>query len=265
MADVSCGLRAHFDARAPSYAGATPWVTDPRSLAPIATLVAGITVRRALEIGVGSGAVPDFLRRSGVLPTSYVGLDVSAAMLQHADEWLPVQGNASQLPFRDGTIDLILVRQAFHYFRHPSHVLAEAARVLADPGALLVAQITPFDDDADIEWWSRAVAMRQPLRRHLWTAGSLDDAFRSSGFSVEAHVQVVGRSSLRNWLMRYPIDDADAQKLLAHYRRAPDAARRIRDFDLRPDGDIHFSIRWSILFGRRYVASDEPLKFDVRR
>jgi len=265
MVEASDGLRAHFDARAPSYAGASPWVTDPHSLGPIARLVAATGAQRALEIGVGTGAVPDFLRRSGVLPISYVGLDVSAAMLQHADDWLPVQGDASRLPFCDGTIDLLVVRQAFHYFEHPSIVLAEVARVLTNAGALLVAQITPFDLDADVEWWSHAVALRQPLRRHLWTAASLEGALRSGGFSVEAVVQVAGRSSLRNWLNRYPIDDDAAQELLAHYRQAPAAVRRTRNFELRPDGDIHFAILWSILLGRRSGADAEPGKFHVQR
>lgn len=265
MVDAQSRLQAHFDQRAPSYASATPWVTDPHSLEPIYQFVAGTAARRALEIGIGSGAVPDYLRSRGLRPQVYAGLDVSAAMLQHAQGWSPVQGDASHLPIRGATIDLVVVRQAFHYFERPSHVLAEISRVLTEHGALLVAQITPFDHDADVEWWSRAVALRQPLRRHLWTAASLDEALRASGFTVEAVLKIAGRSSLRNWLHRYPIEEGAAQELFAHYRRAPNRVRAIRDFELRPDGDIHFAIRWSILFGRRSGAETEPRAFHVSR
>jgi ubiquinone/menaquinone biosynthesis C-methylase UbiE len=251
MVNASDGLREHFDARAHSYADATPWVTDPRSLEPIARVVAGMRVRHALEIGVGSGAVPSFLRRRDICPVSYVGLDLSAAMLRHSDGWLPVQGNATQLPFCDDTMDLLIMRQAFHYFEHPAEVLLEGARVLAESGALLVAQITPFDDVEDIIWWSRAVTLRQPFRRHLWTNELLENVLSANGFSIISNKQVLGRSSLRNWISRYPMDDNAAQELVKHYQNASDIVRRVRAFEFRPDGDIQFSIRWTILFARQ--------------
>lgn len=258
MPEVTRRLRAHFDDRASSYANAAPWVTDPSSLHPIAQVVAATRARRVVEVGVGAGAVPAFLRWNSVLPDCYIGLDLSAAMLQLADVCSAVQGDASHLPFRDGSIDLLIARQVFHYLEHPSHTIAEALRVLRPSGTMLVAQLTPFDHDADIDWWSRAVTLRQPLRRHLWTAASLEVELRASGISVEAIAQVTGNSSLRNWLDRYPLDEAAAQELIAHFRRAPDAVRRVRDFEFRSDGDIRFLIRWSILFGHLSSADVEP-------
>lgn len=264
MVDATGELRAHFDSRAPSYAGDAPWVSEPRSLEPLAQLVAGVPGRRALEVGVGSGAVPGFLRARGVLPGFYVGVDLSAGMLQGANGWSPVQGDAAHLPFREGTVDLLVVRQAFHYFGRPPEVVAEFARVLTDAGTLVVAQITSFDDDADAAWWSRAVELRQPLRRHAWTASAIEAALRDGGFAVEAMTPIPGRSSLRSWLARYPIDEAVALELQRHYLEAPADVRRIRELEVQPDGDIHFAICWSILVGRHPgdMAQHAP---DVRR
>lgn len=266
MVDATDDLQAHFDARAPSYAGGASWVGDPRSLEPLARCVAQGPVSRALEVGVGSGAVPGFLRACSVWPDCYVGLDLSAGMLRAADGWAPVQGDAERLPFRDGSVDLVVVRQAFHYFDHPSEVLGELARVLTAGGRLVVAQITPFDADADVAWWSRAVELRQPLRRHTWTAPALEAAMRASGFEVEPMAPVRGRSSLRSWLARYPLAEAVAQELHRHYLRTPADVRRLRELEVQPDGDVHFAIRWSILVGRRPGAAGEvQVARDARR
>lgn len=249
MVDASAALTSHFDERAATYAKRGAWVSDPASLAPLAAVVVATHVKCAVEIGVGSGAVPAFLASRGHLPDTYVGLDLSTGMLMGADGWLPVR-DAVSLPLRSSQTDVVVVRQAIHYFDAVERVLGEVQRVLRPGGRLVVAQITPFDNEADIEWWRRCVELRQPLRRHAWTQTELLDAMLSAGFAVETLPQVFGVSSLDSWLSRYPSEESVVRQMRTHYLEAPQEVRDLRRLTTSIDGDIEFRIRWSTLVGR---------------
>jgi ubiquinone/menaquinone biosynthesis C-methylase UbiE len=237
----------HFDVRAESYDAVTPWVNDPLALGPIVQTVVQLEPRRVLEIGVGSGAVPKFLYRSHAFPSVYVGLDISAHMMMGPKNWLAVQADAAQMPLSNGAFDLAIARQSFHYFAEPSAVVAEAIRVLRVGGALLIAQITSFDDIADIEWWGRAVTLRQPLRCHAFTIREIQQTLQYEGLSLAAVRHVESRSSLVNWLNRYPITDDASFALSEHFKSAPMSVRHNRALEFLDDGDVRFTILWSFV------------------
>lgn len=240
-------LSAHFGQRAKHYESAASWVNDVASLVPIADVVASSQPRRVLELGSGSGAVPAYLASVGSAPPLYIGLDRSMAMLsQQSGFAAAVAGDAGSIPLRSESIDLVVCRQAFHYFANPLAVLSGIARVLADRGELLIAQITPFDDPADRTWWKTAVALRQPLRRHRWTKDGLQRVLRLAGFSVQSTTHVDCRTSLASWIGRYPIEPSVRRGLVEHYRGAADAIRVGRGF-VETSTDIEYTIRWTIL------------------
>ena len=62
-------------------------------------------------------------------------------------------GDAHRLPFARACANVIICRQSIHYFDFPDVVLAEIKRVLASDGRLLIAQIVPFENPEDQEWW----------------------------------------------------------------------------------------------------------------
>jgi ubiquinone/menaquinone biosynthesis C-methylase UbiE len=53
------------------------------------------------------------------------------------------EGNASDLPFLDGTFDLVLCRSALHHFRDPSRTVREMARVCRQGGRVVVSDLVP--------------------------------------------------------------------------------------------------------------------------
>lgn len=240
-------IRSHFDSRASTYAGRSPWVNDVTALEPIAQVIAN-SDGEVLEIGVGTGAVPDFLEATGRFPRRYVGLDVSPAMLRHARTWTPVLGSALELPFASRTFGVVVARQMLHYV-DPAIALAEAKRVLRNGGALIVAQIGPFDLAEDVAWWRAAVALRQPLRQNALSADELRALVVTGGFSLRDELEVNGRSSLKNWVSRYEIDAGARMKLVEHFASAPIAVAHARGFEQHPDGDIEFATRWKFFVG----------------
>jgi len=102
---------------------------------------------RILDIGCGTGYCTRLLRER--FKRAHVhGLDVSAAMLAKANESTPrgmpwhgrcrfQQGDATCLPYRDGSFDLVCSNLTMQWVADPELMLAEMRRVLA-PGGLIL-------------------------------------------------------------------------------------------------------------------------------
>ncbi len=115
----------------------------------MATLLSHRAIGRALDIGTGTGRMIELFARKS---EHYVALDNSAEMLRLARAkiaGLPnatelqskteiVLGDFNALPFPDQQFDTILFHQVLHYAQHPERVIAEAARVLAPDGRLMI-------------------------------------------------------------------------------------------------------------------------------
>lgn len=97
-------------------------------------------VERALDIGGGTGRAA-----LGLDVSSPVVVDVASGMIQRAQKrGLPViHADARALPVRDDSVDAVVVVDAFHHMPERERVLAEAARVLAPGGVLVVREFDP--------------------------------------------------------------------------------------------------------------------------
>lgn len=73
---------------------------------------------RLLDVGCGSGDVPAFVVRALGRPMMAVGIDAKLLHLQQVPpEVLAVRADATRLPFRDGTFDVVTVSLFLHHFR----------------------------------------------------------------------------------------------------------------------------------------------------
>lgn len=99
-------------------------------------------VERVLDLAGGSGRVADGLGTAGYDP---VVADVSRPMLQQARERgiEPVQSDASTLPFPEGAFDAVVVVDAYHHLPHQRAALADAARVVAPGGVVVLRDFDP--------------------------------------------------------------------------------------------------------------------------
>jgi SAM-dependent methyltransferase len=100
---------------------------------------------RALEVGAGTGYFSLNLLGAGVIGRS-VATDISAGMLQRLAataasiglEVETVRSDAEQLPFPDGSFDLLLGHAVLHHLPDVGRALAEFERVLAPGGTLAI-------------------------------------------------------------------------------------------------------------------------------
>jgi SAM-dependent methyltransferase len=123
----------------------------PESTLNVLGDVAGLDV---LELGCGAAQWSIALARRGARP---IGLDLSDAQLAHArrlreemDVNLPlVQASAEEVPFADGSFDLVFADHGAFTFADPHRTIPESARVLRSGGLLAFNRAHPI---LEIAW-----------------------------------------------------------------------------------------------------------------
>jgi ArsR family transcriptional regulator len=152
--------------------------------------------RRLVDLGTGAGRMLTLLAPKA---ESAVGLDLSRQMLNIARTNVAGAGlTACELRHGDifgtglaaGEADLVVVHQVLHYLGEPATAVAEAARLVAPGGRLLIVDFAPHDleflraehrhrrlgfGDDEIEGWLAAAGLGRVRRRSLppSTAGGL--------------------------------------------------------------------------------------------
>jgi len=142
---------------------------------------------RILDLGTGTGSIlPELSRRAGGI---VIGLDRSLQALQaaRAEGAHRVAADGVRLPFRDGTLDLILSQLAVLWISPLRSVIAEIWRAL-EPGGVLVA-LEP--DYGGLIEYPEAIATRdlwlQALERagaDPWVGRRLPGMLEGQGFDV---------------------------------------------------------------------------------
>jgi ArsR family transcriptional regulator len=142
---------------------------------------------RLVDIGTGTGRMIElFGPRSSVA----IGIDRSSDMLRLARVKLEAAGIASSLrqgdmyslPLADQSADTIVIHQVLHYAHSPAAAIAEAARVLAPGGTLLVVDFAAHEreelrasdahirlgfEDEVMTGWFGAAGLQVDQIRHL--------------------------------------------------------------------------------------------------
>jgi ArsR family transcriptional regulator len=105
---------------------------------------------RLVDVGTGTGRMIELF---GPRARQAIGIDRSSEMLRLARAKLDAAGIASSLrqgdlyalPLPDGIADCVIVHQVLHYAHSPAAAIAEAARVMAPGGTLLVVDFAAHD------------------------------------------------------------------------------------------------------------------------
>jgi len=119
---------AAYDTARPSYpADAVSWLTDKLGVAPEV---------RVVDLAAGTGKLTALLAGAGA---QLIAVEPVAAMGERLRAKLPgvpmLAGVAEAMPFAGGSLDAVVVAQAFHWF-DPDRALAELSRVIRVGGRL---------------------------------------------------------------------------------------------------------------------------------
>ena len=105
---------------------------------------------RLIDIGTGTGRMIELF---GPRAAQAIGIDRSSEMLRLARVKLEAagiqsslrQGDMYALPLTDQSADSVIIHQVLHYAHSPASAIAEAARVLAPGGRLLVVDFAAHE------------------------------------------------------------------------------------------------------------------------
>jgi SAM-dependent methyltransferase len=157
---------------------------------------------RALDVATGGGHVARRLREAGC---DVVSVDPAPGMRP------TVVAQAEDLPFADGSFDVVACRIAAHHFDDVRAALAEMARVSRDR---VVVQDNVFLGERVEE----AERLRDPTHVRCYSEEEWRDLFAESGLDVEQERRFDRAVELEPWLARVetpPEDAARVRELLA--------------------------------------------------
>ena len=151
-----------------------------------------------LEIAPGPGYFCIELAKLGNFKIT--GLDISKSFVKIArknatDAGLNIdfrEGNASAMPFKDGTFDFTFCQAAFKNFSEPVKAISEMYRVLKPGGIAIIADMRRDASAADIEQEVKGMGL-DPLNRFFvkWT---FDHMLLKSAYSIDAMRSMVAQT-----------------------------------------------------------------------
>jgi SAM-dependent methyltransferase len=156
----------------------------------------------ALDVATGGGHVADRLRRAGL---QVVTIDPAPGMKP------TVVSRAEEIPFADGSFDVVACRVAAHHFQDPGGALKEMARV--SRSLVLVADNLYLGEAGEA-----ADRLRDPTHVRNYSEPEWRKMFDAAGLDVEAFEREDKRIDVEPWLERAgtpPEDAARVRELLA--------------------------------------------------
>lgn len=209
---------------------------DPSALAGLVALLPD-RLGRALDVGTGAGHMAFALAPRCDLT---VALDPTPAMLDIVRREASVRGFdrlstvlafAEDLPFRDGTFDLVTCRVAAHHFDAPYSFVRESVRVLIEDGSfLLVDTVAPEDDQADADV-NRIETVRDPSHRRNKKPSEWRRLAASTGLEVVRCSERPKPLDFQDWMDRMSVAPADRNWLAQAMESATGPLKDYLGFD----------------------------------
>jgi ubiquinone/menaquinone biosynthesis C-methylase UbiE len=164
-------------------------VTEKLEMDVIFELAGPVAGRRVLDVGTGDGAYAIEAADRGA---HVVGVDLALPMLAAAgrrarERGVPlglVQGLAQELPYGDGTVDLVIAVTVLCFVAHPDEAVREMSRVLAPGGRLILGELGRWNVWAAgrrVRSWLGNRAWRSA---HFWSKGDVVRIVRRAGLDV---------------------------------------------------------------------------------
>ena len=154
---------------------------------------------KALDVATGGGHVARRLREEGC---EVVTVDPAPGM--QAD----VVAHAEDLPFADGSFDVVTTRIAAHHFADVSAAVAELARV---SNRLVVVEDTLYLSEQQ----ERAEKLRDPTHVRAYTEEEWKELLTGVGLEVEQAEHFEKVHALDEWLARTGCEGEEAERVKA--------------------------------------------------
>ena len=208
---------------------------------------------RIVDVGTGVGHT---LRRVAPSFGSAIGVDATREMLEAGVGVLAgagvknavlVQANATALPIRSGSVDVVTSRLAAHHFADAAAAFREIARILR-PGGLFVLVDNYAPDDPDLQRFINEVeTLRDPSHVRNHTVRGWSELLERAGLRTTVDSDALAtKLTTENWLERSQTSPERATEVRRRLREAPPTAADA--FQITP---TTFVVHKLILIGRK--------------
>ena len=245
--------RERFGRFASTYV-ASPTHARGHDLALIVEVAAG---ERRVVLDVATGGGHTALELAGHV-SRVVATDLTPEMLVAAQAHADAEGvtdiefavaDAEDLPFDEGSFDVVTCRIAAHHFEDVERFVSEAARVLVSGGLLLVQDQCVSDDPEAAEYVNAFERLRDPSHHQTLSVGEWERTLAEGGFEVERVEQLAKRHVLSEWAKMQECDLETVERLHGLLWDAPPLAREWMEPAAEGVEDT-FAIRHVILVAR---------------
>lgn len=172
-----------------------------------------------LDLAAGTGIAA---RELASRARAVVAVDVTEAMLARgrqaaAEEGLRnlvfMRGDATALPFLDGSFDVVVSRYAAHHFERPELLVAEMRRCLRAGGHLALADMLADDDPATAAEQNQLERLRDPSHARALARGEIEALLDAAGLELlDVTIRSV-RRPLAPWLQQTGTPDEPAHRV----------------------------------------------------
>lgn len=186
---------------------------------------------RLLDLATGGGHVA---RTFAPYVAEVVATDLTPEILDHAAAYFDEHGlstistaiaDAEDIPFEDGSFDIVTCRIAPHHFPDPGRFVREAARVLRPGGRFVLIDSTVPEGDAGV-FYNRFELLRDPSHVRSLTRGEWESLIADAGLTL-THVETYTKThDFDDWTTRSRMSAGDRATL---ERMMLDAGEDIRE------------------------------------
>ncbi|MBN2500801.1 MAG: class I SAM-dependent methyltransferase [Anaerolineales bacterium] len=188
--------------------------------------------------------------------------DLTPKMLQAAEKHLRGKGienvnfklaDAEDLPFANGTFDMVTCRIAPHHFPDCARFVREGARVLKSGGLLLVQDHVLPEDAEAARYVDDFERLRDPSHNRAFARGEWMKMFTAAGLQVEHTEEIVKRHQLIPWAERQGNSAQIIAQLVELLKHAPTAAASWLQAENVGTPDANFVNHHILIAGRKPI------------
>lgn len=211
---------------------------------------------RVLEVAAGTCACG---RAIAPYAESVTCLDLTPAMLAVGKEKAKegnirninfVLGDAAELPFLEGSFDVVLSRLAFHHFPDVKRAFAEMVRVLKKGGRLVLIDLEAAEEslrktEDEIE------TLRDPSHVCNLSKEEMLALYRENGLAVSCCEVVRMPMVLQNWLNHTDTPQDVQERIIGRMKNEILGGEKTGFAPYFREGEICFDHRWVLVIGSR--------------
>jgi SAM-dependent methyltransferase len=186
-----------------------------------------------------------------------LAVDITPAMLMETRKQVDQRGLSNlgyvlaaseQLPFQDGSLDLLTCRTAAHHFQDLDKAVSEWHRVIAPEAVLIMADTSCPEDGPTADWMNDIEERRDPSHVLNLSPSEWISLLESKGFLITDTALAPVPMEFDDWVRRSGTPEPVVEGLRRDFLNASPEA--VEAFHIRQDdaGSIHF--QWTCVVAR---------------